>query len=845
MAAFATSEAAKPVAVTATPVQKERRDPAQAPASDLADPLSDPLQLLPMGSGGGGPPAGDPGDDRPGSSNLVQLLALSPYLQMKGGGAGAGVQRAAAHGLSGSGGSLPFGAQIQKSFGKHDISGVRAHTDTRAREGAGAMGARAFASGSNVAFGGSPDLHTAAHEAAHVVQQQAGVQLKGGVGERGDRYERNADAVADAVVQGKSAESLLDPFSGGSGGAAVQLDVGSPGKAANTMAKDTDNGGGKKSNGAQENKTPTAQGTKVTAPPGQGQPNPAQNKPPATPNTSQPTQTPPANPTPAGNDWTSVGAKERMQSKVGVGATVSEGYALSTEFEFKVYGPFGVRVAVDLGVERGASLSGEGTKSGSDPKNPQAPAPTRQWASNKELKTKFEGSVAVSAVFDLVVVKVDVGLKGKIEGEVKGDKTVLQAVKEVVGEMFKKQFKNTEERLKNAGGQLMMGYTEARGKVAKAYDDVIAMVKGGKSSKQLEENTSENWIFGSSPKEKVEDAYLSFQGKIIDMFKAVGQVQEGRAASTFFNPPDVVASMAEAGKAAGSQVDALVAAAKVAKDPQGQPAKPPSAAEIADMRIKALTESKGATLGKMDTNANAVFQKFNAFQAAQSNKSPDVSYKASATIFAGVRLGNGTAGAAKGEVKVNAGIMAMQQDGASTGIMATVGIDGKLEVAGFEVSGNVQVAGNMENRYLNAKVEGKTPTLPIPGWLDPTRLNVHGIATVLKGIFGQGNKTTEGGAGEKAAKGVWGFMKAGADAAGKEFKHNAEEGVSGVQSATSKITFGIEYEYTRQNLAKGKHKIAVSGGLERSIIGVEADASVVGIKVDAAKFSKVEVELTW
>jgi len=54
------------------------------------------------------------------------------------------------------------------------------------------------------------------HEAAHVVQQQRGVQLKGNVGEVGDAYERNADAVADRVVQGKPAADLLGPGGGAS-----------------------------------------------------------------------------------------------------------------------------------------------------------------------------------------------------------------------------------------------------------------------------------------------------------------------------------------------------------------------------------------------------------------------------------------------------------------------------------------------------------------------------------------------------------------------------------------------------------------------------------------------------
>jgi hypothetical protein len=72
---------------------------------------------------------------------------------------------------------------IQRAFGRHDIGNIEAHTDAAAAEGAGAMGAQAFATGDHVAFASSPDLHTAAHEAAHVVQQHAGVHLKGGVGE--------------------------------------------------------------------------------------------------------------------------------------------------------------------------------------------------------------------------------------------------------------------------------------------------------------------------------------------------------------------------------------------------------------------------------------------------------------------------------------------------------------------------------------------------------------------------------------------------------------------------------------------------------------------------------------
>jgi hypothetical protein len=120
------------------------------------------------------------------------------------------VQQAAEEGIAGAGGPLPHLAAIQRSFGRHDVSGVEGHVGGRAETGSRAMGAEAYASGNHVAFAGAPDLHTAAHEAAHVVQQQGGVHLKGGVGEEGDAYERHADAVADGVVQGKSVEGLLD-----------------------------------------------------------------------------------------------------------------------------------------------------------------------------------------------------------------------------------------------------------------------------------------------------------------------------------------------------------------------------------------------------------------------------------------------------------------------------------------------------------------------------------------------------------------------------------------------------------------------------------------------------------
>jgi Domain of unknown function (DUF4157) len=174
----------------------------------------------------------------PGKSTLVDAAygdaamatpAGTGAVQRKGGGGDAeGVHAAADAGIAGSGGPLPFGDRIQSLFGGHDVSGVRAHTGSAAAAANTSIGSTAYAKGNDIAFAGTPDLHTTAHEAAHVVQQRGGVQLKGGVGEAGDPYEQNADQVADRVVAGQSAADLL-PAVGSSGGvAAVQRNVPPP-----------------------------------------------------------------------------------------------------------------------------------------------------------------------------------------------------------------------------------------------------------------------------------------------------------------------------------------------------------------------------------------------------------------------------------------------------------------------------------------------------------------------------------------------------------------------------------------------------------------------------------------
>jgi Domain of unknown function (DUF4157) len=172
----------------------------------------------------------------PGKTTLIQQLQLRASGTTSDEST-AEVHQAAQLGTSGPSQELPYLSTIQHLFGRHDVTGTDAYVGGPAEVATKKMGATAYASNNSVAFAGAPDLHTAAHEAAHVVQQRGGVQLKGGVGELGDRYEQHADAVADRVVRGESVEELLSEHAGDGGGSAVQRRAGnSPAPAAQRSA---------------------------------------------------------------------------------------------------------------------------------------------------------------------------------------------------------------------------------------------------------------------------------------------------------------------------------------------------------------------------------------------------------------------------------------------------------------------------------------------------------------------------------------------------------------------------------------------------------------------------------
>ncbi|WP_216628850.1 eCIS core domain-containing protein [Microcystis aeruginosa] len=109
----------------------------------------------------------------------------------------------------GGGRSLDTGIQrqMESAFGTN-FSGVRVHTDSTADALNQSLSARAFTTGQDIFFrqgeynpGSSSGKELLAHELTHVVQQTEGVQPKLTIGEPGDKYEQEADRVAEQVLR--------------------------------------------------------------------------------------------------------------------------------------------------------------------------------------------------------------------------------------------------------------------------------------------------------------------------------------------------------------------------------------------------------------------------------------------------------------------------------------------------------------------------------------------------------------------------------------------------------------------------------------------------------------------
>lgn len=107
--------------------------------------------------------------------------------------------------------------RMDSAFGS-DFSGVRVHTDDRADRLNKSLDARAFTTGNDIFFRQGeyqPGSHSGnkllAHELTHVVQQTGNVRAKLTIGQPGDRYEQEADRVAEQVVGMPEPSSVGQP----------------------------------------------------------------------------------------------------------------------------------------------------------------------------------------------------------------------------------------------------------------------------------------------------------------------------------------------------------------------------------------------------------------------------------------------------------------------------------------------------------------------------------------------------------------------------------------------------------------------------------------------------------
>lgn len=117
--------------------------------------------------------------------------------------------------LAGGGAPLPgdLRSRFEGALGT-DLADVRVHTGDDAARSAASLGARAYATGSQIVMGAgayqpgtAAGEHLLAHEVAHTVQQRGGASLqrRGEVSTPGDAHEVEADRAADAMVAGQRA----------------------------------------------------------------------------------------------------------------------------------------------------------------------------------------------------------------------------------------------------------------------------------------------------------------------------------------------------------------------------------------------------------------------------------------------------------------------------------------------------------------------------------------------------------------------------------------------------------------------------------------------------------------
>lgn len=153
----------------------------------------------------------------------VGNTAVQRFLAQRSGGGPSAVDDETAAAINSSRGSgQALDGEIAQRAGNtmgRDLSDVTVHTDSQADQLSRQLGAKAFTTGNDIYFrdgaydpGSSDGQHLIAHELTHVVQQgsAAPVQAKMTVNDPNDKYEAEADNVADMVMnQPEEEEEML------------------------------------------------------------------------------------------------------------------------------------------------------------------------------------------------------------------------------------------------------------------------------------------------------------------------------------------------------------------------------------------------------------------------------------------------------------------------------------------------------------------------------------------------------------------------------------------------------------------------------------------------------------
>jgi hypothetical protein len=189
-------------------------DVRRAPERDatLADPLPD----------RGRRPTGGPSLDAASLLGLQRTIGNAGVVQMLADEQEAAESPSPVHEVVGSGGGASLDSTtrstMEQQFGQ-GFDEVKVHTDAKASASAEAVGANAYTVGSDIVFrsghfdpASTTGQRTIAHELSHVVQQRSGpvdgTDAPGGIrlSDPGDRFEQAADATADEIVSGSTAQ---------------------------------------------------------------------------------------------------------------------------------------------------------------------------------------------------------------------------------------------------------------------------------------------------------------------------------------------------------------------------------------------------------------------------------------------------------------------------------------------------------------------------------------------------------------------------------------------------------------------------------------------------------------